>query len=262
MKNADESTKMFGLSVFSSRKVELLKYLGNHLKSGKSLLTVFTPNPEQIVLTRENPKFHQTLTQADILLPDGVGLIWAGRILAWKAKTSAPVERIAGVEVVAALVSQLQAGRQRGLVIGGRDYGPDLSSASSPSVTDVVELAPGLWWTPGFADSYHPTTSELAAVDASVQQIKPEIVFVALGAPVQEFWISENRVLLEKNGVRIAMAVGGSFDMLLGKLNRAPKWMRQSGLEWLYRLAQEPWRWRRQLRLLKFIGITLQELIS
>jgi len=83
-----------------------------------------------------------------------------------------------------------------------------------------------------------------------------------LGAPHQEEWILEHRQLLKNSGCLIALTVGGAIDMILGKLTRAPLWMRRFGLEWLYRLIQEPWRWKRQTRLIKFAWLVMRQVFT
>ena len=83
-----------------------------------------------------------------------------------------------------------------------------------------------------------------------------DILFVALGAPKQEEWIHEN---LPKIDVGCAMGVGGAFDYVAGQVPRAPKWMRKMGMEWSYRLVRQPWRWRRQTKLIEFVGLVLKE---
>ena len=87
------------------------------------------------------------------------------------------------------------------------------------------------------------------------------MVFVAFGAPWQEKWVIEHEELLNKSGVELVMVVGGSFDMLLGGLKRAPMWIRAIGMEWLFRLAQEPRRFKRQLKIFKFVGLATKDLI-
>lgn len=242
MKKIDRLVKIWGMPFFSSDRVELLNLLTSHLKSDSGLTTIYTPNPEQVVLSRENGGFGEILRQGDILLPDGVGLIWASRLLSLKTGQPPLAERIAGVEVVSMLWAEAPTQGWRVLVVGGRQY---------------QQL--GEQWLPGYENVQQPTTAEEAEVVLVIEETQPDIVFVAFGAPWQEQWIHTHRPLLEKAGVSLAMAVGGSFDFLLGKVKRAPVWMQKFGLEWLYRLLQQPWRWKRQLRLLKFIGLTLQE---
>src|SRR5204863_453675 len=79
-----------------------------------------------------------------------------------------------------------------------------------------------------------------------VRSAKAQVLLVAYGAPDQDLWIRRN---LERLGVLLAVGVGGSFDYVSGRVPRAPRWMRQVGLEWLFRLVRQPWRWRRMLRL-------------
>jgi N-acetylglucosaminyldiphosphoundecaprenol N-acetyl-beta-D-mannosaminyltransferase len=83
------------------------------------------------------------------------------------------------------------------------------------------------------------------------------MVLVAYGAPGQVLWITRNRAALGAGGVRIAVGVGGAFDFLAGRVPRAPRPVRLLGFEWLYRLAREPWRWRRQLALPRFVGLVV-----
>lgn len=251
MKKTDGGELLFGLSVFSSRRAELLSIFENWLKEAKELHVIYTPNPEQIVQSRGNKEFKQALQQADLLLPDGIGLVWASRLLALFGKGKSLVERIAGVDVVRDL---LEIARQRDLevlVIGGREYSPEDYFAYDGAKIN---------WTPGFKRVVQPTTQETKQLEKKVKEIKPALVFVAFGAPDQELWIEQNRVLLVKNKVIMAMAVGGSFDYLLGKVPRAPYWFKKLGLEWLFRLIVEPWRLVRQLRIISFLGLVIREL--
>jgi len=219
----------------------LLKKIDSQVNEQNSLLKVFTPNAEQFVQADENPKFVQTLQQADILLPDGMGLVWGNNFLARRGKAQAVQERIAGVDVVRELVARK---KYRILLIGGRDYAQQLP--------EKVE------WTPGFVDKNNPTAEESAQIQQKVKEFKPQIVFVAFGAPFQEQWVIDNQAWLEKAGVKVVMVVGGAFEMLTGRLKRAPEIMQKLGLEWLYRLIQEPWRWKRQLRLVKFFRLVVK----
>jgi UDP-N-acetyl-D-mannosaminuronic acid transferase (WecB/TagA/CpsF family) len=102
----------------------------------------------------------------------------------------------------------------------------------------------------GFYPSYTPSTMHHLPVD---------ILFVAFGCPKQEFWISEN---LDKIPVKIAIGVGGAFDYLSGKIPRAPGFVRAIGFEWLFRLVVQPWRWKRQISLLEFIWLVIEEKIK
>ena len=92
-----------------------------------------------------------------------------------------------------------------------------------------------------------------------VQRYNPDIIFVGFGVPKQEYWIAEN---LNKISAKVAIGVGGTLDFMAGKVPRAPEMVRNLGLEWVFRLAVQPWRVKRQLSLLKFINLLLKEEVS
>ena len=130
---------------------------------------------------------------------------------------------------------------------GGILWTFDNLGARDEAVRGVVErfsrAHPGLrvaGWRNGYCES-----SETAAVADQIRRSGADVLFVAMGSPAQEYWIAAN---LERTRVRFAMGVGGSFDHLSGRRQRAPRWMQRAGLEWLYRLLREPRRlWRRYL---------------
>jgi len=264
MKKTYLTTNLLGFKIYSRDKNRLLKLLVSHLEKGKKILSIFTPNPEQLVLAKKEKSFAKSLGSADILIPDGIGLVFASRILGFFGKNEVGIgskknnsifERITGIDLTKKLLKIVKQNNLKVLVIGGRDY--------EGRKYDGMEVGDGkIWWTEGYSRVNNQTEGESKAIISSINNIKPNLVFVAFGAPSQEKWIVENKQVLEKAGVSIAMAVGGTFDVLFGKINRAPKLMQNLGLEWLYRLFKEPWRWRRQLGLLEFIklvvGATLQ----
>ena len=92
-----------------------------------------------------------------------------------------------------------------------------------------------------------------------IQRAEPDILFVAYGAPQQDKWIARN---LERLGVPVAMGVGGAFDFISGRAKRAPRWLQRLGLEWLHRLACEPWRWRRMMALPRFVWLVVRERLA
>ncbi len=252
----DSSQFITNFDLVNASKQELTAKLLAHLKSGQGLLTVFTPNAEQVVQAKHNPEFYQALKQADILIPDGKGLVWGYNFLlrGHSESRGQPVQRIAGVDLTANLIKQISKfdsslGQTKMLLIGGKNY-------------QQSQLPTNLKWIEGFKDINSPRKKEQQTIQKIVKSWQPEIVFVAFGAPKQEQWVTANQDWLERAGVKLAMVVGGSFDTLTGKLKRAPLWMGQCGLEWFYRLIQEPWRWRRQLRLFQFVGLVIKERLS
>ncbi|MBD3279615.1 MAG: WecB/TagA/CpsF family glycosyltransferase [Candidatus Pacebacteria bacterium] len=261
-KKSDASVFLFDLKLFSRSKASLLRNLWLQLKATKKPIILFTPNPEQLVLANQNPKFKAILHQADILVPDGIGLVWASKLLSWFGQAQSLSTRITGVEVVQALLPKIQKQGWSSLVIGGRDYGNGGQVVELTKSFQVGELQPGLFWHPGYQDISQPTRQEEQQLQTVLQKLQPELVFVAFGAPFQEQWVIAHQDLLAQNKVRLVMVVGGAFDFILGKVKRAPTWVQRIGGEWLYRLLQQPWRWRRQLRLGQFIKMVWNQLWS
>jgi N-acetylglucosaminyldiphosphoundecaprenol N-acetyl-beta-D-mannosaminyltransferase len=251
--NGKLSTKRFyGLDLVSATRGEWVEEL-ERLVEQQRLTVVMTPNPEQLVRARRDGGFYRMLRQADVLLPDGEGLVWAARV----------VERLAGLETVEELLRIARERKLKVLLIGGR-YGEKrerrgycLTRGTPVAGCDKIEFGQNvIYYKMGYQNVGQIAQNETNSVERLIAELKPEVVLVALGAPVQEKWLVEERECLKKNGVRVAMAVGGSFDVLLGELPRAPAGWRRARLEWLWRLKQEPWRWRRMLALPRFVWWT------
>jgi N-acetylglucosaminyldiphosphoundecaprenol N-acetyl-beta-D-mannosaminyltransferase len=256
-KKNDETALLLGKRLFSKDMNALLEILNKKVIETKGFLSIFTPNPEQFVLSDNNQQFSNLLEKATILIPDGVGVVMASKILGKVHKTTTVTERITGVDLVQELLKIAQKKKWKILLLGGKGYDDNLHQIESIGLSREKKLS--LLWNPGYRDISSPDKKEADKVLELIKKEKPNLIFVAFGAPWQEKWIIEHKVLLEKNGVKIAMAVGGTFDMLLGKVKRAPVIVRAIGLEWLYRLVQEPWRWRRQLKLVSFVVLVIKD---
>lgn len=204
---------------------------------------VFTPNPELIMRCRIEPDLLAVARAPDLALPDGIGVVWALR------RYGAEVPgRVPGVEFMAQLLSWAAAEGHPVYFLGGR---PEV-------VAQAVERAraiyPGLS-VAGARDGYFPDKDTAAVADA-VAASGAHLLFVGMGAPVQERFLVAQRSRL--GAVRLAMGVGGSLDVLAGVAQRAPRLVRRVGLEWLWRLMREPSRWRRQLALPRFAWAVLR----
>lgn len=254
------TSQLFELPLVAESFQTVLTKLTEH--TGK-LLIIFTPNSEQIALTKIDPQFFQDLQDADLLLPDGIGVVAASRLLAVAGKATLIPERITGIDVVVALLNFAATHKKKVLVIGGRGYGAETLAKKGASVLRILpkfisslenttQTQQYLWFE-GYHDVRDTTDSEETEVLEVIKSVHPQYLFIALGAPYQERWLLRHRKFLESENIEIAMAVGGTFDILSGTLARAPKLLRDLHLEWLYRLYQEPWRWRRQTKLLLFI---------
>lgn len=271
-------SQFFRLPIYTAGWQDFWKLLSNQLakNQAKDLMLIFTPNPEILVQIEQNPTLFQVLKSADILLPDGVGLLMANRWIRFRQSLIFPFkkpvipskirEKIAGVDVVDKLLVEASKKNYVTLIIGGRNYakfwgktGGEYQGETFEDEQSLIQLKKNLYWTEAYQDKDEPLQIENLALERILKKIKPQIVFAAFGSLEQEQWLVEWRARLEQAGVLVAMGVGGSFDLLFGHIARAPRLMRVLALEWLWRLGQQPWRWRRQLRLLQFLCLVRKE---
>ena len=194
---------------------------------------IATVNPEFVMTAQRDPIFRVVLERAALCLPDGIGLLWAARGLL--------PERVTGSDGAPLIAERAASKGWRIFLLGAA---PGVAEQTAAVLT---QRYPGLQIAGTHAGS--PSAEEEESIVQMVNQSKADILFVAYGAPKQDKWIARNLPRLQ---VRVAMGVGGAFDFISGKAVRAPRWMRQIGLEWLYRLGREPWRWRRMLALPRF----------
>jgi heptosyltransferase-2 len=204
---------------------------------------IATVNPEFIMTARRDPVFRLVLERTTLCLADGVGLLWAARWLSRAGRGAEPAipERVTGSDGVPLIAERAAEKGWRVFLLGAAP------GVAQRAARVLAARYPGLQIV-GTCDG-DPTAEEEEEIVQLVNQSKADILFVAYGAPTQDKWIARN---LPRLRVGVAMGVGGAFDFICGKTARAPRWMRRVGLEWLYRLFQEPWRWRRMLALPHF----------
>jgi N-acetylglucosaminyldiphosphoundecaprenol N-acetyl-beta-D-mannosaminyltransferase len=198
---------------------------------------IATVNPEFVMAAQEDADFVRVLEAADLCIPDGVGLLWAAR------RQGRPLpERVAGSDLVYEL-ARLAA------VNGWPLYLLGAAEGVAEEAGDVLsDLYPSLIVAGTHAGS--PDPAENRSIVERINASKARVLYVAYGAPRQDKWIARNCGVLPT--VRLAMGVGGSLDFITGRSRRAPEWAQQAGVEWLVRLAREPWRWRRMTVLPRF----------
>lgn len=197
---------------------------------------VITVNPEFVMEAQRNALFRQCINQAALVVADGMGIVWAMRILG----TPTP-ERVTGTDTLPELAKRCAEKGYRLYLLGAA---PGVAEAAG---SRLQEIAPGVVIAGTYAGS--PAPSEEHDIMERIRAARADIVCVAYGAPAQELWIYRNLAQLP---AAVAIGVGGAYDFLSGRQLRAPDLMRRVGLEWLYRLYREPWRWRRMLALPQF----------
>jgi N-acetylglucosaminyldiphosphoundecaprenol N-acetyl-beta-D-mannosaminyltransferase len=208
------------------------------LREGKGTHVV-TLNSEMTIQAEKNPTLANIIQNAELVIPDGAGVVLYLQYLLGEK-----IQRIPGIELAEKL---LQTVVQKQISASIFFYG---------GAPEVATKAADLWkqklptlTISGTHSGYHSSGEEQELLQ-SLSQLQPQIIFVGLGVPRQELWISKNRHLCPNS---IWIGVGGSFDIWSGTKTRAPDWLANNNLEWLYRLYQEPWRWRRMLAIPEFV---------
>ncbi len=200
---------------------------------------VVTPNSEIVYEAMHSEELCSLLNHAELVLPDGAGVILASRILKTPLK-----EKVAGVDFADNLLSLLAKTGKSVFLLGSKPGVAELAAEN------MKQKHPGLTIC-GMADGYF---KEEAPVIETINCSGADVLFVCLGAPKQERFMAEHQ---EELKVRMMIGLGGSLDAFAGTVKRAPKWMIACSLEWLYRLIKEPKRFKRMLRLPKFIWAVL-----
>lgn len=192
-------------------------------------------NPEKILKAQEDQDLKALLNKATYQIPDGVGVL-----LASKLKKGGIKERVTGIDMLLTLCEQAAANEKSVFLYGAK---PGVAAEAKDK---LVEQYPNLH-VAGVMDGYEKDEQK---VIQTINESGADILFVALGSPRQEYWIVDH---MKELNVRIFQGVGGSFDVISGRVKRAPALFQRFGVEWLYRLISEPWRIKRQIRLPLFL---------
>lgn len=233
---------VLGMRIDNVTYEDALARMEEFIADGRAHLVV-TVNPEFIMTARKDPDFARLLNSAHLALPDGQGVVWASRVLGSPLK-----ERVTGVDTVTRMAALAAEKGYRVYLLGAAHGVAELASEQ------LCRSCPGLTVVGTHAGS--AARDEEEEIVDTIRQAHPHVLFVAYGAPTQEKWIARNLSRLE---VPVCMGVGGAFDFISGRSQRAPRWLQQLGLEWLHRLWRQPWRWRRMLALPRFAWLVFRE---
>ena len=223
---------------------EAVDYAMNRIHMKKKGYIV-TPNPEIVYLTLDDPAFRSLINGAALVLPDGIGIIYAAKILG-----KALFGRVTGIDFADLLMHRLAQEGLRLFLLGAKPGVAELAAEN------LQKKHPGLIIS-GCKDGYFQDSQE--AVDAINAAGGAEVVFVCLGAPKQEHFMAEQ---LDKLDASLLCGLGGSLDVFAGTVKRAPAIFSKLGLEWFYRLYKEPWRFRRMLKLPLFFLLAVKKRFS
>lgn len=210
-------------------KSEVLQKISEFLQSDKQHQIV-TVNPEFIMAAQHDDEFRNILNKADLSVADGVGLKFAAKKFGQKLK-----ERITGVDLIYKMAKIAEQKNKSIYLLGAKGKVPEKTTMKLLEKYPKLKIA-------GYETGYRHWWWKLSdeKIVGHIRRSEADILLVAFGHPKQEKWIYHN--LPKMPSVKMAMGVGGSFDYISGNVKRAPKWMRDIGLEWLYRLIRQPWR--------------------
>jgi N-acetylglucosaminyldiphosphoundecaprenol N-acetyl-beta-D-mannosaminyltransferase len=232
--NKLSKSKLLEVGITTASEHEVLEFITKRLEKNGEKFYIVTPNPEILVIANNDEDYKMVLNNAEIALPDGIGVVIGARVLGIQIE-----KRISGVDFVKSLCKHVSDWPITVSFLGG---GPNVAEKTAECLrSEIPNLKVG--W----------------ALQEWTQPLKlqrTDVLFVAFGSPKQEIWIKNH---LNDIPARVVIGVGGAFDMISGKVTRAPKFFRDLGLEWLFRLLIQPWRIRRQLSLLTFIYLIVKE---
>lgn len=242
--------KIIKIQVKDDNLVNILDKIKRGIKNKSEMTHVVSVNPEILVEASENEMFKKVVETAQVQIIDGIGIVIAARILGLEMS-----ERVSGVDLMSELLTYASLNSLSVGLIGGREK-------VAERVIECQKLKnPELnaFGIRGISDIKNPKIEEEAEIFRIVADRKPCLLFVAFGSPFQEMWIERHREQLK--GI-VCIGVGGAFDYLSDTIKRPPVWIRRVGMEWLYRLLHQPWRWKRQLNLIKFAWLVFLQKIT
>jgi len=234
------AVRLLGVRITPVSMDEALAHAREFIAEGSPHMIV-TSDATGVIRAQGDPELREIMDQADLVTADGQGVVLAARLL------NVPIrERVSGVDMVQRLCEVAAEAGRSVFLLGGAEGVADAAGQKLRTAVPGLQVA-------GVQHGYF-TPEEEPAIIERIREAKPAVLFVAFGIPKQEKWI---RAHMDALGVPVCIGVGGSFDVISGRLRRAPVWMRRLGVEWLYRVAQEPRRLPRLKALPKLAWLAL-----
>ncbi len=228
----DKYVRIFGVRFDNVTMSEALGRFVDFLKRGETAV-IYTPNPEIILNASENNELKEALLDADLVVADGIGVLYASKIHHLGLK-----EKVSGIDLAEKIIHFLNNTKGSIFLLGA---GKGIAETAAYKLAEKYPNIKVL----GYQDGYFAEEDELKVID-KINELKPDVIFVGLGSPKQELWINKYKSILN---CKVAMGVGGSIDVWAGHAKRAPKWVQNIGMEWFYRLIKEPTRIKRMASL-------------
>ena len=233
------TTTILQYQVFNASMEELLKSINNFEK-----LHIVSGNPQILLNGLQNSTLLDNFTSKDsIIIPDGISTVICSRIVKQPVK-----EKIAGIELMDSIAQKCEKENQGIYLLGSTKETLDMCNINLRTKYRKLNIL-------GSHDGYFDLDN-CEDILMEIEKVNPQVLFVAMGCPRQEMFIVK---YMDRLPCKVFMGVGGSFDIIAGNLKRAPKWMINLGLEWLYRVAKEPFRIKRLSSIPKFILLVIKE---
>jgi len=245
-KKIDKSIEIFSLAITGTQIKQVLNKIW---LQRKEMLHVATVNPEFIMEAKTNQKFREVLGKC-LAVADGHGVIWADKILNHKFSNSRieaknQLERISGTQLVEEILKHASLNDEKVFLLGAAD---GIAQKAATAMTRKYPMLNVAWFS-GAQTVKVEKDEEASMTIAKINGFEPDYLLVAYGSPWQDIWIEENRPYLR---TRVAIGVGGALDEWAGVVKMCPDWIDKLGFKWMWRLATEPWRIGRIMRVLHF----------
>lgn len=232
------TVKLFNLPIVAGTRREVYEVLVNRISSHQKTFVV-TANASIIIRSIDDPEYKRIISNADLILPDGAGVVWA-----LKRNRGIQTERVTGIDTLLYLCQMAKENQWKVFLLGGREK---VISEAAGKIDDLFG---------NIVCGYHHGYFQDDGPVEKIRRSQADILFVGMGVPKQEKWIARN---LQATGAHFAMGVGGSFDVISGYKKRAPKLFQKMRLEWLYRFLQSPIQKRHiPLEIIRFASLILR----
>lgn len=228
--------EMMGVPIAPVTQQQLTNIIMEFME-GHQCRSIMTPNPEMVMAAQKHDGLMKALQSADLVLPDGIGLIMASKL-----KNMGLKERVTGIDTMDQILAYCYKRNKRVFLLGGKPGVADMAAKNIEKKYPGIQIV-------GTQHGYF-NTDDSNEVLKEINESQPDVLFAGLGFPRQEVWIQNWR---EEMNCCIAMGIGGSLDVYAGVAKRAPLTFQKLGLEWFYRLIKEPWRIKRMMVLPRFL---------
>lgn len=237
--------KLLGAKIDNLNMKETVNKVASLIGKGNRSNIVVTLNPEYLYRAQSEPQLMELVNEADLVTPDGAGIVWACKI------AGTPVtERVTGIDL---MLNLMPVAEKEGWGIYLMGSAPGVAEEAAQNLRGQYPALKIV----GTQNGYF-SESEQAEIVAKIKAAKPHLLFVALGMPRQELWIQKYK---NEMSVPVSMGIGGSLDVIAGRVERVAPWLQRLNLEWLGRLIKEPQRWKRQMVLPKFAWLVIRRYI-